>query len=134
MRFTEMKVWKKPQELVSKVYELTKLFPKYEQYELCKRMKSVAVIAPANIAKAIEGRRMDDLQYYIGLAVKNYAELDSHFAIAKSLDYLDEETLAAVQEDINSCRKLAYGFIRYRKNKIKDAKQTEQPIIRSEAA
>ncbi len=134
MRFTEMKVWKKPQELVLKVYELTKLFPKHEQYELCKRMKSVAVIAPANIAKAIEGRKMDDLRYYIGLALKNYAELDSHFAVAKGLDYLDQETLEAVQEDINSCRKLAFGFIRYRKNKNKDAEQTEHPIIRKEAA
>ena len=133
MGFTEMNVWKAPKDLATRIYKLTKSFPRNEQYELCKRLKNVAITAPDNIAKAIEGNYADDVRYYIGLAVKNYAELNSHLSVARELKFLDETTLLDIREDILSCKKLAYGYIRYHNNKYKD-EGTEQGNIRSEAA
>ena len=49
--FRDLVVWQKAMTLVERVYELTKTFPRNEQYGLTAQLKRAAVSIPSNIAE-----------------------------------------------------------------------------------
>jgi len=46
-----LEVWKKAMELVTQVYELTRKFPKSEDYVLTSQLRRAAISIPANVAE-----------------------------------------------------------------------------------
>lgn len=91
-------VWQKAVDLAIVVYELTKQFPRDEQYGLTSQMRRAAVSIPSNIA---EGRRRgtdSEFRRFLSIAYGSGAELETQYVIARRLRYLpDTET---------SCRSL----------------------------
>lgn len=63
--YIELDVWKQSRLLVKQVYELTKQFPKEEQYGLSNQMRRCSVSIPSNIAER-HGRNhtKDSLQFF----------------------------------------------------------------------
>ena len=60
--YRDLIVWQKAIELVTDVYELTKGFPKEEQYGLTAQVRRSAVLVPSNIA---EGYGRNSTQDYV---------------------------------------------------------------------
>ena len=51
--YQDLEVWKQTRALVSNIYELTKAFPKDEQFGLTNQLRRVAVSIPSNIAEGL---------------------------------------------------------------------------------
>jgi len=58
--FRDLIVWQKAHEFVLRTYELTKHFPREEQYCLIPQIRRAAISIPANIAEGFKKRGIAD--------------------------------------------------------------------------
>ena len=83
-----LNVWKKSMQLVTLVYQYTKLFPKEELYGLASQMRRAAVSIPSNIAEGY-GRASDkELLHFLYISLGSSSELETQIIIAKNLTFL----------------------------------------------
>ncbi|PWI29412.1 four helix bundle protein [Flavobacteriaceae bacterium LYZ1037] len=116
--YTELDVWKFARALVKSVYELTKHFPNTELYSLTNQINRSVVSVPSNIAEGI-GRQSDkETIQFLYIAKGSLFELETQIYLAFDLEYISEEQLNVILEQLTSCKKLLNGFINYFKNKL----------------
>ena len=86
--YQDLKVWQKAVSLVVSVYQLTKSFPRDEQYGLISQLRRAAVSIPSNIAEG-QGRRSErDFQKFLGTARGSLLEVETQIIIAERLGYV----------------------------------------------
>jgi len=109
--FTDLKVWQEGHNLVIMIYENTKRFPKKETYSLIDQMRRAAVSITSNIAEGF-GRQgyKDKLRFYYQ-AQGSLIELKNQLLVAKDVDYLKNEDINKLADQINTTHKLLQGFI-----------------------
>jgi four helix bundle protein len=111
--YTDLDVWKKARELVKEVYLITRNFPKEELYGLTNQMRRAAVSVPSNIAEG-HGRNTskDSLQFFY-IARGSLYELETQVFVSFDLEYIIQNDLDGLIDDITNCKKLLNGLIRY---------------------
>lgn len=116
--YIELDVWKQSRQLVTQTYELTKQFPKEEQYGLSNQMRRCSVSIPSNIAEG-HGRNhiKDSLQFFF-IARGSLYELETQLYLSSDLGYFQLNVLNALLEKITTCKQMLNGLIRYFENRI----------------
>lgn len=111
--YTDLDIWKKVRELVKEVYLVTRGFPKGELYTLSNQMRRAAVSVPSNIAKG-HGRNTakDSLQFFYITRGSLY-ELETQVFVSFDLEYIIQNEIDRLIDDITNCKKLLKGLIRY---------------------
>jgi four helix bundle protein len=111
--YTDLDVWKKARELVKEVYLITRNFPKEELYGLTNQIRRAAVSVPSNIAEG-HGRNTskDSLQFFY-IARGSLYELETQVFVSFDLEYIIQNYLDGIIDDITNCKKLLNGLIRY---------------------
>jgi four helix bundle protein len=86
--YRDLRVWQLAMELVVRVYEQTRGFPKQEIYGLTSQMRRSAVSIPSNIAEG-KGRSSDrDRTLFFCHARGSLLELETQILIAQQLQFL----------------------------------------------
>ena len=76
------------------------------------------VSVPSNIAEGI-GRQSDkETIHFLYIAKGSLFELETQMYLAFDLEYISEDQLKVILEQLTSCKKLLNGFINYFKNKL----------------
>jgi four helix bundle protein len=116
--YIELDVWKQSRLLVKQVYELTKQFPKEEQYGLSNQMRRCSVSIPSNIAEG-HGRNhtKDSLQFFF-IARGSLYELETQLYLSNDLGYFPLDVLNEILGKITTCKQMLNGLIRYFENRI----------------
>lgn len=83
--YKELIVWQRGIELVVEVYELTKKFPRSEEYGLASQMKRSAVTIPSNIAEGYYRRNLKEYIQYLYISLGSAAELETQLVISKKV-------------------------------------------------
>ncbi|MFL6207384.1 MAG: four helix bundle protein [Pyrinomonadaceae bacterium] len=104
--------WQKAMELVVRVYNLSKQFPKEELYSLTNQLRRAAVSIPANIAEGQGRRSKAEFRQFLGNARGSLLELDTHLELALRLNYLESIEHANVQEQLREVGRIINGLIR----------------------
>jgi four helix bundle protein len=105
-------VWKKSIDLVQQIYELTKTFPKNEDYSLTSQMRRSATSVPSNIAEGAARQTKKEFMQFLHMAQGSLSELDTQIEIAKRLGYVKENhssEIALLMQDID---KMLTGLIK----------------------
>ena len=122
LRFKDLDVWKVSMDLVVKVYEITRGFPKSEQFGLASQLQRAAVSIPSNIAEGSGRGTRKDFAHFLDQARGSLFEVISQLEISRSLNYGDSDKIKAIQ--------LEYEILGMRINAliktIKDSKRTEK--------
>jgi len=108
----KLDVWKKSIDLVHKMYELTKTFPKIEEYGLTNQMRRAAISVPANISEGAARQTKKEFIQFLHVAQGSLSELDTHLEIALRLDYMKETFLQEVSTLMNDIDKMLTGLIK----------------------
>ena len=111
----DLDVWKLSILLVTNIYEITKDFPKEEQFGIVSQMRRAAVSIPSNLA---EGAARDSIKEYIRfiqIGMGSLSELDTQLIISKELGYLKSDVL---EFDLITIRKKLYTFRNYLKKRL----------------
>jgi four helix bundle protein len=114
--YTDLDVWKKSRVLVKTIYDVTDAYSSDEKFGLISQMRRAAVSVPSNIAEG-HGRNhtKDSLQFYY-ISRGSLFELETHMFLSFDLNYINEEALTQVLNELTDCKKLLNGLIRYNKN------------------
>lgn len=83
--YKDLIVWQRGIELVVEIYELTKKFPRSEEYGLVSQMKRSAVGIPSNIAEGYCRRNLKEYIQYLYISLGSAAELDTQLVISKRI-------------------------------------------------
>ncbi len=87
--FKELIVWQKAMDLVSKVYELTKLLPKDEMYGIISQVRRSAVSIPSNIAEGSKRGSRKDYCQFLKMANGSAAELETQLLLIQKIYSLE---------------------------------------------
>jgi four helix bundle protein len=86
--YRKLQVWQRAHRLTVEVDQVTRTFPREEQYGLTSQLRRAASSVPANIAEGC-GRNGDaELARFLGISLGSANELDYHLLLARDLDYL----------------------------------------------
>lgn len=111
--YKDLDVWKNNRLLVKSVYQLSKLFPKDEQYGLTNQIRRAAVSGPSNIAEGCGRNHFKDSIQFFFIARASLYELETQLIVANDLEYISEIQLTTILEQVTRCKKLINGFINY---------------------
>ena len=85
--FKDFKVWQKSHSLVLRIYTVTRIFPKDEQFGLTSQMRRSSASICANIAEGYKKSRKDFLRF-LDIAEGSLEETKYHLILSKDLQYL----------------------------------------------
>jgi len=88
--FRKMKIWQRSMDLVAKVYNKTRLFPKEETYGITRQIRRSAVSIPSNISEGA-GRNTDSqFKYFLEISMGSCNELQTQIELSRRLKYLSD--------------------------------------------
>ena len=111
--YRELDVWKQSRLLVKSLYQLTKKFPKDEQFGLISQMRRAAISIPSNIAEGCGRNHSKDSIQFFFIARGSLYELETQLILASDLEYISETELGSIIGQAIRCKKLLNGFINY---------------------
>ncbi len=89
--YKQLRVWQNGMELVSRVYRLTRSFPRHEVFGLSSQLQRAAVSVPANIAEGHTRGTTKEFFRYVTMAHGSLAELETMFLAARDLQYIEAD-------------------------------------------
>ena len=103
----ELIVWRKSIDLAAETYRAARALPLIERFGLAQQMRGAAVSISGNIAEGKGRYQSRDYARFLSVARGSARELDSHFAIARKLDYLGDQDLEVAEHLLDEvCRML----------------------------
>ena len=111
--YTDLEVWQKCRALAARIYTNSKTFPKDELFGLTNQMRRSAVSVVSNIAEGCGRNHTKDSLQFFYIARGSLYELETQLYIAFDQQFLQEEALHKLLDDILVCKKLLNGFIKY---------------------
>jgi four helix bundle protein len=121
-------VWKMSMDLVTRVYEVTKHFPKDELYGLTSQIRRAAVSIPSNIAEGRARTGTRDYMRFVSIARGSAAELETQLLISKNLSYLTEDALTPLYADVNRVGRMLSGLISKLESHLSSRNGTQPPV------
>jgi four helix bundle protein len=112
MAYKKLIVWQRAIDLVVLVYELTKKFPKSEQFGLVSQMRRAAVSIASNIAEGQKRSSDKDFVHFLHFACGSAAELETQMVICKKLHEFSKIDYTEVDKTLEEVIKLLDGLIR----------------------
>ena len=114
--YRDLTVWQKAFDLSTKIYEITKGFPKEEMFGLVSQMRRCATSIPSNIAEG-KGRDSDkELSYFLRIAKGSCNELETQILISQKLGYISSKQSEELQSDCEEVLKMLTALIQKMKH------------------
>ena len=117
--YKDLEVWKRAINLVSRVYAITKCFPKGEMFGLTNQMRRCAVSIPSNIAEGSARNSTKEYIRFLYIAFGSLTELETQIIISQELRFINENESNLLQEQISVISKMLQGLIKYLNSKEK---------------
>lgn len=105
-------VWQKAHELVLKIYEITKGFPKDEQFGLTSQIRRAAVSIPSNIVEGKARGSNKDYNRFLMIARGSLEEVKYQMLLARDLKYIDEVIYKEIYRSMDEVGRLLGGLIK----------------------
>jgi four helix bundle protein len=99
--YKDLKIWQKGVEIAEKVYSITDGFPESELYGLTSQMRKASVSIPSNIAEGFVRQYSKEYKQFLYISLGSCAELETQLIISNRRNYLTNNKLQELSEDIN---------------------------------
>jgi len=112
MHWKDLEVWKKSHDLVLKVYEVSKTFPKNETYALTDQIRRASTSIPANI---VEGQSRNTTKEYLQFLYNARGSLEEvryFLLLSRDLGYMNKDTFKSFEDDSVTLSKMVNGLIK----------------------
>jgi four helix bundle protein len=110
-----LEIWKEGIKLVTKIYKLTKKFPKEELYGLTSQMRRAAVSYPSNLAEGAARDSIAEYIRYIYISLGSLSELETQLIISKNLGFSSD--IDDLLLDIKTLNSRTRSLVKYLKEK-----------------
>lgn len=110
--YRDLIVWQKSMALVTKVYSITRLFPKEKLYGLVSQIRRSAVSIPSNIAEGYGRYSTNDYIRFLQIAIGSLYELQTQLEICLNLGYLSNDTFEKIYEQSREIERMLSSLIK----------------------
>jgi four helix bundle protein len=80
-------------DFVTAIYEITRQFPKEEEFGLKSQLRRAAVSIPSNIAEGLTRTSKADKRHFLNIAQASLSEVDAQLEICNRLKLIDGASL-----------------------------------------
>ena len=108
--FRKLNAYIYAKELVKKVYELLKKFPREEQYALCDQLRRAVISLPSNIAEGTGRVSSKDQAHFFTIAYGSLMEVLAQMDVACDLGYISNDEFNEIDKLIDTEAKLLTGL------------------------
>lgn len=115
--FRDLLIWQKSMDFVTKIYKMSKSFPKDENYGLTSQIRRSAVSIPSNISEGYGRDGVNDYLRFLNIAMASLFELQTQLEISYNLEYIDKENFDSLYELSREIERMLSSFIRSIKSK-----------------
>src|SRR5918996_4783394 len=109
--FHELKVWNKAHRLALSVYQVTRHFPKQEDFGLTLQIRRAAVSVPSNIAEGCGRSGERELARFLSIAAGSVSEIEYQLQLACDLAYIDDNNYRDLSEQVNELKRMLNVFL-----------------------
>lgn len=110
--FKDLIVWKKAHQNALTIYNLTKSFPKDEQYGITSQLRRASVSVPTNIAEGCGKFTQRDFAHYLQISLGSCHETEYLTLLAFDLNYIHEEDYKTLNQSINEVKAMLISLIK----------------------
>lgn len=110
--YKNLLVWQRSIVLVKRIYIISALFPKTQQYSLVDQMCRCAVSIPSNIAEGSKRSTNKDFKSFLHISLGSLAELETQTIIAHDLGYVSEKDFNFLVKEIDEVAKMTHSLIK----------------------
>ncbi|GGF11970.1 four helix bundle protein [Flavobacterium limi] len=116
--FRKILVWQKSISLVTKIYKVTRTFPKEETFGLTSQIRRSSVSIPSNIAEGSGRESTKDFLRFLYISLGSIFEMQTQLEIAKNIIYITEEEFNNLYEDSREIERMLASLIKKLKDTI----------------
>ena len=109
--YRKLVVWEKAHKLTLFVYNITRTFPKEEQYGLVSQIRRAATSTPTNIAEGCGKNTQLDFARYLQHAFGSMQEVQYLSFLSYELKYVDREDYVTLDNNISEVKAMLIGLI-----------------------
>ena len=118
--FEKLRVWQDSRAFVTRIYLLTKEFPKEERYGIVNQIRRAAISISSNIAEGSSRKSSKDQSHFYQIAYSSLMEVLNQVIICLDLTYISEDNYNSLRSDIES---LSYQINQLRKSALSKLSQ-----------
>ena len=108
----KLKLWTEAMNLVSCLYQISKDFPREEDYGLKAQIRRAAISVPSNMSEGLTRKSGKDRYHFLNIAQASLSEIDAQVEIARRLDYIDESVESKLNDALSMVERLLSGLMR----------------------
>lgn len=97
-KFENLEVWKLSLEYADKIYEIIRLLPPKEDYNLKTQLIRSATSVSLNIAEGSTSQSDPEYSRFLGIAIRSCIEVVACLHLAKRRGYIDEKVFSQIYE------------------------------------
>lgn len=111
----DLDAWKTSVEFVTRIYKITEIFPKSEEFGLKNQLRRASVSIPSNIAEGAARNHTKEFIQFLYISLGSLSEVETQLIIAHNLNYIPTEFKKEEEPDIIKIRSQISGLIKYLK-------------------
>lgn len=111
----ELDVWRNAVDFVTSIYEMTRAYPKEEQYGIVSQIRRSAVSVPSNIAEGAGRGHSKEYVRFLYIAQGSLSEIETQIIISQKLKYISEVEFDSIISRVKVIQKQLSGLIKYLK-------------------
>lgn len=104
-------IWKKSYELVLEIYEITKTFPKAEEYGLTSQIRRASVSIVLNIVEGYRRNGKKEFLHFLNISQSSLAELEAALELSFGLKFIDNESYQKIDNLVSEMAYLLAAFM-----------------------
>jgi four helix bundle protein len=110
--YRDLKVWQCAVNLADQFYEVSKSWPRDEQFGMTSQARRAAVSVAANIAEGQGRSGRKEFRHHLSIAYGSLCELETLITLAHMRSYCDAATEKALQSASGEVARLLKGLMR----------------------
>lgn len=110
--FRDLQIWQRGLDLSILIYSHTVNFPKEEQFGLTSQLRRASTSVPLNIAEGWGRGSNKSFTNFLKIARGSLFEVETILEICFRLDYINNETIETLRNEIEQIGKMINGFIK----------------------
>jgi len=110
--FKDLYAWQKGHILVVEIYNVTKSFPKEEQFGLTNQLRRCAVSITSNIAEGFSRKTYKDKSQFYAIALGSVTELQNQIQIAYDVSYISRAEYEKLDSTTTEIHKIINGLLK----------------------
>jgi len=110
--YQDLIAWQRGIDLVVATYEMSRLLPKWEHYELASQMRRAAVSVPSNIAEGHARSSRREYAHALSISLGSLAELETLYVVSERVGHVRPIQLELVRGYADEVGKLVRGIQR----------------------